>query len=315
MHTSVGRFDKRRQATVLRPEEALFMVDRGVLEIYIGGVPLTVQQAHAVLRPPALRPEVLVVYTYLRRLGYIVNWRGAPSPAPVPTPNSALADPLSPRRIGLAAMAAATSSFFHFGRIWRFLRHSVFGPPDVTPLVDAARAPLESFDSVYTTLRRMVPQQDLLEPGADTTGSPPPLTATTAGVTAQSPVPDVPVSRPDVLSIDLDVFRPNVLHKKTDPGPPAFRVCVAGYSGTPPNLAEIQTLTNAALPAELKFAIVDLGTPTFISLDPLMLTVYNDHRAPMKRPRNDVRDAAAAAGVAEDDRGSKRRAVVAHDSV
>ncbi|ELT91160.1 hypothetical protein CAPTEDRAFT_229033 [Capitella teleta] len=66
-HVEEGRF-------WLQPEEALFLMDEGVVEIYHGEVPLSLQQAYGMfLNCSTLPPERYQVYSHLCRLGYIVR--------------------------------------------------------------------------------------------------------------------------------------------------------------------------------------------------------------------------------------------------
>ncbi|XP_002739332.1 tRNA-splicing endonuclease subunit Sen54-like [Saccoglossus kowalevskii] len=56
----------------LLPEEALFLMNGGSLELYCNGVPLSIQEAYSILIPEYVPIEYYQVYSHLQRLGYIV---------------------------------------------------------------------------------------------------------------------------------------------------------------------------------------------------------------------------------------------------
>ncbi|XP_071106541.1 tRNA-splicing endonuclease subunit Sen54-like [Haliotis cracherodii] len=56
----------------LFPEEALFLTETTVLEVYYGGVPLSIQEAYVRLLGVDISVEEYQTYAHLRRLGYVV---------------------------------------------------------------------------------------------------------------------------------------------------------------------------------------------------------------------------------------------------
>ncbi|XP_046573391.1 tRNA-splicing endonuclease subunit Sen54-like [Haliotis rubra] len=56
----------------LFPEEALFLMETTVLEVYYGGVPLSIQEAYVRLLGEDVSVEEYQTYAHLRRLGYVV---------------------------------------------------------------------------------------------------------------------------------------------------------------------------------------------------------------------------------------------------
>jgi len=60
----------------LLPEEALFLVDRGALQLRVGGVPASFQHALALALQAGVSLDEYLVYAHLKRLGYIVNRAG-----------------------------------------------------------------------------------------------------------------------------------------------------------------------------------------------------------------------------------------------
>lgn len=76
----VGKVGKFWQTTghveggkyLLYPEEALGLVDKGDIEVYYSGLPLSMQECYAVLLRDNIPIEHYQVYIYLSRLGYII---------------------------------------------------------------------------------------------------------------------------------------------------------------------------------------------------------------------------------------------------
>ncbi|XP_070580045.1 tRNA-splicing endonuclease subunit Sen54-like [Ptychodera flava] len=57
----------------LYPEETLFLIDVGALELFFDGITLSVQEAYAMLIPEHIPMEYYQVYSHLQTLGYIVT--------------------------------------------------------------------------------------------------------------------------------------------------------------------------------------------------------------------------------------------------
>eukprot|EP00737_Agarophyton_chilense_P000024 gb/GEZJ01000031.1/.p1 GENE.gb/GEZJ01000031.1/~~gb/GEZJ01000031.1/.p1 ORF type:complete len:290 (+),score=28.58 gb/GEZJ01000031.1/:524-1393(+) len=72
MH-SMGYFSQGKQC--LYPEEALFLVDRGSMDLCINGLPASVQRAWATVMstPNSLSLNEYLVFAHLRRAGYVVR--------------------------------------------------------------------------------------------------------------------------------------------------------------------------------------------------------------------------------------------------
>jgi len=68
----------------LLPEEALFLVDRGALQLRVGGASASFQHALTLALQAGVSLDDYLVYAHLKRLGYIVNranlsWHELPS--------------------------------------------------------------------------------------------------------------------------------------------------------------------------------------------------------------------------------------------
>lgn len=68
---NMGHVEDGKQ--LLFPEEALFLIDEGVMEVYRGGVPLSVEEAYSVLLGSNVPLEHYQAFAHLCRLGYIVQ--------------------------------------------------------------------------------------------------------------------------------------------------------------------------------------------------------------------------------------------------
>ncbi|XP_045212212.2 tRNA-splicing endonuclease subunit Sen54-like [Mercenaria mercenaria] len=66
----MGFVDKKRKW--LYPEEALFLIETGVLEMWYQGLPVSIQEAYSTLIGEKLQLEYYQVYAHLRRIGYVV---------------------------------------------------------------------------------------------------------------------------------------------------------------------------------------------------------------------------------------------------
>ncbi|XP_060575614.1 tRNA-splicing endonuclease subunit Sen54-like [Ruditapes philippinarum] len=64
-------FDEKKRKW-LYPEEALFLLEIGVLEIWYLGLPLSIQEAYSTLIGDKIQLEYYQVYSHLRRIGYVV---------------------------------------------------------------------------------------------------------------------------------------------------------------------------------------------------------------------------------------------------
>lgn len=66
----MGFVDKKRKW--LFPEEALFLMETNVLEVWYKGMPISIQQAYTMFTGMTFPLEHYQVYSHLRRIGYVV---------------------------------------------------------------------------------------------------------------------------------------------------------------------------------------------------------------------------------------------------
>lgn len=238
-----------KEGIFLHPEEALFMIDQGILELMYNKLPVSLHEAYILLLPLLPSYEYYEVFAYLCRLGYVVKrhskqnklaesrdgeseskWgRGLGSPVKenVPDVNDETAEP----------MASG------------YLKNLWSEYPDQRPCIRPSEA--TSTAAVLSKLQVMelfkLKDIEYLEDG--------------------EPFKD---------KIDFDVFL-SLTSKNQQLGRPRFRVVVCKYCDPPPTLYEMGCLTNESDGVSLKLAIVNDGTLTFFGIFdvdiPTILTV------------------------------------------
>ncbi|ETW81377.1 hypothetical protein HETIRDRAFT_318918, partial [Heterobasidion irregulare TC 32-1] len=219
----------------LLPEEALYLVEKGALLCSKpadvdadddgggggGGVhapPMSVQQAFAeMLGRDGLSLEKYQVFSYLRRLGYVVTRARAPSPAyPVPAPYPP-PYPASNSASNEAAAVAESTVLSVVRRIFTALFAPFAGLARVVGFVDAGAA------SIFRALR-FIPA-----------GHKAPLHHS---VKAPESEPD-----PDPYEVFFHLYKPATPFRKTAPPPPDFELVVVNARTTPmPTLAQLAEL-------------------------------------------------------------------------
>eukprot|EP00035_Acanthoeca_spectabilis_P012301 m.219631 g.219631 ORF g.219631 m.219631 type:complete len:441 (+) comp15584_c1_seq5:79-1401(+) len=279
-YRTVGLHNKAVQTTILLPEEAIFLMDRGVLEVQHDGIPMSIQQAYAWMLPKSdLTEAELVTYLMLRRLGYTVRVHRQDTSGGVcveptatePTAGRASADELS--TAGWCDVVSAftkkfsnraTSELFPWlSSVLSTLEAAwAVKPKDVDTLL--RDSDLTTLDQVHARLREVV---------------------------AHSKASKYPSQARQCLRVSLDVFKLNSSFKKSDPGEPEFRVCVCNFSDAPPTRAEFLQLTRSAAPAVLKIAVVDGGVASFYSMLDLDLPIFADWDEQQTRPSESKRKA------------------------
>lgn len=279
---TVGRYSATRKATVLEPEEALFLMEKGALEVFDDGVPMTIQRATHKLHPKNMSASEVAVYLYLRRIGYIVKRSTSTLPTrgrdtslsadtskksteacsssntgtsdATPTPTSTKS---WPRLSGIFARISARMKKAVAPIIERmsFLPPGLWVPleedPDVEPIV-STRLP-ENLGEVYEKLRAQSLNASLINLN--------------------------PSIRNTKLRLAFDVFKCDGKFKKSAPGEPHYRICVIESTDEVPSLADIQLVTLAAKDAEVKFAVVDSGTISFYDILDLQIPIFCDWEA------------------------------------
>ncbi|OBZ69005.1 putative tRNA-splicing endonuclease subunit sen54 [Grifola frondosa] len=214
----------------LLPEETLYLVERGSMFCWeasqfplsetpglddMEGVPMTVQQAFAeMIGLEDLTLEKYQVYSYLRRLGYVVT-RTKPPTADYPTPPPFLPKKRKSASIFVRVYKLFGSAISRVSRIflggfnwWRPLRSSRWLHHNM------------DYGSVFKSLRFLPSGHDV------------PLQ-----------VKKTPSSPPSPYEIFYNLYKPSTPFKKTAPPPPDFSVVVVNARTTPmPSLMELTDL-------------------------------------------------------------------------
>lgn len=215
------------------PEEALFLIEQGALEVYHGGLPISLQQAFTTLLPQTFNLDCYMVYAYLLRLGFIVlrhkKWQD---------------------RENTKTTAA---------------KSMVVNTPDCVDKPDMA-------DAHTPPTGTPVPHLWMGQEGCVPLARPTDATSTASllsklQVVKTQRMKDIQLTR-EVMSHKLvfDVYQPGSNFRKSEPECPDFTVCVCRFCDPPPSLGVTSQLYKEANGVPVKFAVVDGGSISFYSL-------------------------------------------------
>ncbi|BGP19661.1 hypothetical protein JCM10213_004764 [Rhodosporidiobolus nylandii] len=292
---NVGHFHVERKRLELLPEEALYMCERGAVELWkefpdeetseTKRVPMSVQQAWAeCIGQYDLTPERYQVYAFLRRLGYVlVRARSIPGtsrPVYIPPPPplylrllGALAHPLyflrdtllrAVREVQLRARRLAVTADEGKKVVkrveWKTTRAVGKEGGRFRPLVAGGR--WTSYDQLFSRLQ-IVPTCALHTPSRPLRA---PIPHTPSALT---PIASTSTVAPEDGQLSFEehpyqpfyhVYKPVTKYKKVNPPPPDFRLVIVNGATTPlPNLFELSYL----------FSTLPLPDGYDESLDPL----------------------------------------------
>ncbi|RXW15794.1 hypothetical protein EST38_g10062 [Candolleomyces aberdarensis] len=205
----------------LLPEEAIYLIERGTMFCWkelgirlegLGGVPMTVQQAYSeMIGKEDLTLEKFQVYSYLKRLGYVVTRTRPPSehypiaaPFPLNTPHTSILGHLRRFIEGLAASLVGVFNRFDW---WHPLR------------INRICLSNKTYGSLYRSIRFIHSGHSV---PLNSSGPPPP----------SSP-----------YQIFYNLYKPSTPFKKSNPPPPDFQIVVVNARTTPmPTLQELSDL-------------------------------------------------------------------------
>ncbi|KPV72651.1 uncharacterized protein RHOBADRAFT_55742 [Rhodotorula graminis WP1] len=260
--SNIGHFNQFRKQLELLPEEALYMVERGAVELWRQGddgsrVPMSVQQAwNELIGHDELTPERYQVYAFLRRLGYVLTRArpiaGSERPAFVkPTPIyrtvlDYLSIPfLSTRDLVLRLTHAAKALFRASPTTAKRIRLHVtraVGKREGQMACLAAGGRWTSYDQIFSRLQIIPSGHDRALPRGPVAHEP-------SVFNPLVPVPEA--SRPEGLpSLEefpfqpfFHVYKPVTKYKKSSPPPPDFKLVVINGATTPmPDLFEFTAM-------------------------------------------------------------------------
>ena len=269
-------------ATWLLPEEALYLVDKARLEVYVDEVPLSLQETVALFLDAGFALPLYTTYAYFKRIGYVVRRHESPAEGKIMQQQEQLFGSSSDSR-GDDEITSATdgneggssiASVFSWARVAATRVQALMASASaalgtaLTPAwTDTEGAPLlprqESLTMhhAFTTLRD-VSQYD-------------------ASSHLPLPVPSPGAPDESRLSIDFDIFRSaNRSFRKSDPGAPAFCVVVVDFRDTAPSVPTLQRLQREAGESALKFVVNDAGTLCFYGLMDLDIPIFAPRAPP-----------------------------------
>ena len=229
-----------RDGIFLNPEETLFLIDQGILELVHDGLPISLHEAYMLLVPLLPSYEYYEVYAYLCRLGYIVT------------------------------RYKKRNTFVEGGM--EDEKESKWGKGLGSPMKEENDKEKTDEESLEPMASGYVKNLWLGNPGEIPCLRPSEATST-ASVLSKLQImelfklKDISCSNNEPLQwkIDFDVYL-SLRSKKEDLWTPRFRIVVCKYSDAPPTLYEMGCLTNESNGVNLKLAVVNDGTISFYGM-------------------------------------------------
>lgn len=216
---SMGRSKRGGDGSLwLLPEEALYLLERGTIEILYEGIPLSFQQAFMqMIGRNGISIERYQVYAYLKRLGYIVI-RSSTFDGPKGTMTA-----VKPRRHFFSGLQQIISFIYRsihdlLSRIYTTICTPFLTTSTIRSIIQPGL--WSTYDSLFNRLR----------------------------ITSSKQLPSsIPPSQR--FEITFDVYRPDSPYKKTSPGTPPFRIVVVDAQNTSiPTLHELGYLLSQVEP-------------------------------------------------------------------
>ncbi|POY74704.1 hypothetical protein BMF94_2179 [Rhodotorula taiwanensis] len=262
--SNIGHFNQKRKTLELLPEEAVYMVERGAIELWKDSgngvrVPMSVQQAWSeLLGHDEMTPERYQVYAFLRRLGYVViRARPVTGAERIVTTkklplyriliNSALR-PLVRLRDSVLRLASTLRSYLVGSHVQR-IRYSVTralrqGEGRLSGLLGGRG--WASYDSMFAHLQIIPSGHDRPLPRGPLPHSPSTLTPLDKPVQSAdepSAVSQLPSLQEYPYQTFYHVYKPVTKYKKSDPPEPDFRLVIVNAATTPmPDLFEFSAM-------------------------------------------------------------------------
>lgn len=225
-----------KEGLFLHPEEALFLLDQGLLQLKHDNFPLSLEEAYILLIPILSSLEHYQVYSHLCKLGFVVT------------------------RFKKSGSTSRSSNCK-----WGTLRES--STHSKVKDTDASYRSLEPMASGHAKELWTKDQYPLVRPGEATSTT---SVLSKLQVNEQKHLKevsnDVSLSAcATTYNIDFDVYVGKDL-KKSDLGMPNFTITVCRYCEPPPSLLEISILSRMSEGAHLKLAVVEQGTVSFYGM-------------------------------------------------
>lgn len=263
----------------LLPEESLYLLDKGLLEVTYNGYPVSVQYGFCLFLGSHFPLHYYQVYSELRRMGYVLcrhslgfsSWPFNHSALTQSTPFTTSSSSTSPSSIN-PKTTRSNSSNNSIDSNQTMTNNQVENNPDVNinslytktetnSVVSLLKQKVYySYDEIYSELRiiRTIPRP-LPSPAKEAEN------LNNKGTTLNKNGIDV-IDLPDqkLYEIFYDVFQNSAtFSKKNSESALNFRLVIARYSDRFPSDDEIQCLLYQANGVLLKMAVVDFGTISF----------------------------------------------------
>lgn len=245
---------QNKDGIFLNPEDALFLMDQNLLELFYQDVPLSLHEAYMLLVPLLPSYEYYEVFAYLCRLGYVVKRHKALTQQQQP-------QQVDEQQHGLEEAEENSESKWGKG----------LGSPakddiiiDESPDTQETAEPMSS-GYVKNLWTEYPDVQPCIRPGE---------AFSTAAVLSKLKVMEMfrmnDIKFPETDSspshrIDFDVFLSIKARKKCE-SRPRFRVIVCKYDDSPPTLSTVARLTQESHGVSLKLAVVNDGTVLFYGM-------------------------------------------------
>jgi len=246
-------FGQRKHGKLLlQPQEALFLLEQGSLELYYGGLPMSFQQAYMSMLSDDFNPDQYLVYTYFLRLGFIVLPHSSSRQNSEENPTAESKTHQETGQKEEITTGAATGDDYNDDDV------NVSDNDDKIPNISS---PVAHLWTSKDDCRPLVRPED--------------ATSTAAVLSKLQVIKNQrmtegncmePSSAQQSLQIVLDVYQPGLNFKKSDPGPPDFCITVCRFCDPPPSLAALTVLRKECSPVPLKIALVDGGSVSFYSV-------------------------------------------------
>ncbi|KAI5475801.1 hypothetical protein MNV49_000812 [Pseudohyphozyma bogoriensis] len=259
---TVGRYDVDRKRIELMPEEALYLAERGALELWsekvdeegkLSRVPMSVQQAWSeIMGHDELTLERFQVYSHLKRLGYVVVRARVPPP-PAPKTKAVVKPSFDVLRLFRLPFSTLSGILLGMGGALANLRNLLLPPKarlGLTRIVDKGEGVVSAlvagrrwstYDKIFGHFQIIPSGYDKLlprgpEPHASSVLEP--LIPTTA-----PSIEGLPDLEQHPYQTFFHVYKPVTKYRKTAPPPPDFRLVVINAATTPlPDLFEFVSM-------------------------------------------------------------------------
>ncbi|XP_028413147.1 tRNA-splicing endonuclease subunit Sen54-like [Dendronephthya gigantea] len=291
---------------VLEPDEALYMLDHGMLELFHNDLPVSLQQAYDLLLSDEFPLHEYVVYSYLRNLGYIVlrYKRGnlmEHTENKVDKEMGKMTDTLLDKSMEIDVDVKNTSQEkviykredpkeefedVKKERVGRIIDEKIVEDKKAQPdfelgdlekkveekEVESEHEIVEKKNTPVSHYWEDKESRPLVHP-SDATSLENILNKLQViqGQTRQEASQHTTECK---FQITYDVFQPQKNFRKTNPGLPNYCICVCKFSEPPPTIGEMNFMASQAHPVPLKYAVIDGRDVSFYSILDVQLPTY-----------------------------------------